>query len=474
MIETMVFFLGRLHPLLVHLPIGMLMLAFVFEVLSRFRKYRALRIAVVPTLLFGGFGAVIACITGFILSREGGYDDELLTYHQITGIATASLSFILLLLYRRNLANRKSLTRIRMVVFITLIIFLSAAGHFGGSMTHGEAYLAVFEYDDKMHSVDEGVVLTLSAKATEVVLYRDAIQPILEARCYACHSAQKQKGDLRLDGQNYMMKGGEDGPVINYNTPDSSSLYTRLILPLEHKRHMPPSERPQLSSAEIDLIKLWIAQGHDFEKRLHEYTDTVKLRAMLTSLAQPKISSDAWLPGEEISAADPTVIASLSKKFVKVVPVSEGSHYLRINLVNIHTVDEEMALLLGKLQDHVVWLRAKSIQADTLSSLLAKMRNLRKLYLDGAKIEDRHLASLTALADLTDLNIVDTHITDASVDALPSFSLLRNLYCYGTKLSSNAIDQLSNKLPDLNIDTGQYQLETRATDTIVFKPVGAL
>src|SRR5688572_11873986 len=86
---------GRFHPLLVHLPIGILFLAFFFEFASYFSKFKKLRQAVQPSLFAGALFSIAAVASGLILSKEGGYDDHLLILHRNTGIATALFTTLL-------------------------------------------------------------------------------------------------------------------------------------------------------------------------------------------------------------------------------------------------------------------------------------------------------------------------------------------------------------------------------------------
>jgi len=58
--EIVMQFLGRFHPLIVHLPIGFLLLAFIFECLSLLDTYKKLKVAVKPSLLLGAAFAVVA------------------------------------------------------------------------------------------------------------------------------------------------------------------------------------------------------------------------------------------------------------------------------------------------------------------------------------------------------------------------------------------------------------------------------
>ncbi|MDH5399464.1 MAG: ribonuclease inhibitor, partial [Cyclobacteriaceae bacterium] len=82
-------FLGRFHPIILHLPIGMLILAFLFELLSRFEKYISLSVAARLGLLLGSITSVITALFGYFLSLEGGYDETLLFWHQWLGIIVA-------------------------------------------------------------------------------------------------------------------------------------------------------------------------------------------------------------------------------------------------------------------------------------------------------------------------------------------------------------------------------------------------
>lgn len=84
-------FMGRLHPMIVHLPIGFLLLAVVFELMSYLSRFRYLKTAVSITLLFGFISATAACLLGYLLSLSGDYEYFQLNRHKLTGIAVAIL-----------------------------------------------------------------------------------------------------------------------------------------------------------------------------------------------------------------------------------------------------------------------------------------------------------------------------------------------------------------------------------------------
>ena len=71
MLLDIVTFLGHLHPLVVHLPVGFLLLAFIFELASYIKKDLQLKQAIGFILLLGFIAAVLACIFGYLLSLNG-------------------------------------------------------------------------------------------------------------------------------------------------------------------------------------------------------------------------------------------------------------------------------------------------------------------------------------------------------------------------------------------------------------------
>lgn len=87
--------------------------------------------------------------------------------------------------------------------------------------------------------------------------YLKDVQPLLKARCYACHGALKQEAGLRLDTGAAVRKGSENGPVISEDATDSELL--KRIRSTEDDR-MPPEGKP-LTPDEVTAISEWVANG---------------------------------------------------------------------------------------------------------------------------------------------------------------------------------------------------------------------
>ncbi|MFN7833382.1 MAG: DUF2231 domain-containing protein, partial [Bacteroidota bacterium] len=86
---------AHLHPLLVHLPIGILLAAFALECMVWWKGRDELRPAIQLSVILGAFSAALSAFSGWLLFREGGYDESVATPHQYWGFFTAGI-FILL------------------------------------------------------------------------------------------------------------------------------------------------------------------------------------------------------------------------------------------------------------------------------------------------------------------------------------------------------------------------------------------
>lgn len=79
------------------------------------------------------------------------------------------------------------------------------------------------------------------------------VDALFRKHCVSCHNPKELKGELNLESHAALLKGGENGPVLD-----------SLVALLEHakKPFMPPPKKaPKLSPAEIDVVRKWIAAG---------------------------------------------------------------------------------------------------------------------------------------------------------------------------------------------------------------------
>jgi mono/diheme cytochrome c family protein len=103
------------------------------------------------------------------------------------------------------------------------------------------------------------------ASAKTGVIYETDIKPIFDASCIKCHGEQKPKGKLRLDSLAGVMKGGEDGKVIEVGNSTKSTLVLNVAHLGDEDDFMPPPKNKmglkKLTDDQIGLIRAWIDQG---------------------------------------------------------------------------------------------------------------------------------------------------------------------------------------------------------------------
>jgi hypothetical protein len=97
------------------------------------------------------------------------------------------------------------------------------------------------------------------------VTYAGQIKPIFEKSCVKCHGQEKQKGKLRLDNLDAVLKGGQDGKVVLPGDSAGSMLVHNVAHIGDEDDFMPPPDNkdkiPPLTKDQIGLIRAWIDQG---------------------------------------------------------------------------------------------------------------------------------------------------------------------------------------------------------------------
>jgi len=452
--------IGHLHPTLVHLPIGILLLASLFQLLALKPKYAALHAATSIALFLGMISAILSCISGYLLSLSGDYDEELVDTHKWFAIATASISLIAYLFNRWENEYAKW-------VILLMIPLIIITGHLGGSLTHGSDYLTKGFSKD---TVTEKEIKPI-ADVQEANVYADIIQPIFETKCYGCHNKSKKKGKLRLDEPAFILKGGKDGEVIKRGNAEESDMMKRLLLPRNEEDHMPPKEKPQLKDNEIALIHWWIATGATFDKKTKDLEQPEKLRPVLLALQKEvkKVLPD--LPQTPVEQADEKAIQKLRDSGIIVFPVARNSNYLKVNFVTVDSITRNDIALLLSIKKQLVWLNLgqKKIP-DSLLGLIAQLTNLTRLQLDNTPITDKGLVSLQSLVNLQYLNLVGTNVTPQGVIQLKNLPKLQAIYLYKTFISSPDWPMLKNSFPKVTLDTGNYYVPILETDTTIVMP----
>ncbi|MEK7415272.1 MAG: c-type cytochrome domain-containing protein [Planctomycetota bacterium] len=128
---------GRIHPIVVHLPIACLLLAALSELLA-LRRGAIWRPTTALLVLIGTLGSAVAIVSGLQLASDQSADlldrHELLGWLTLTGALIASA----LLIIERWVPMRRWLL---LAVLIGTAILVAATGHIGGQMAWGRDWL---------------------------------------------------------------------------------------------------------------------------------------------------------------------------------------------------------------------------------------------------------------------------------------------------------------------------------------------
>ena len=456
--------ISHFHPVLVHLPIGILLLAILFHWLSSKEKYAVLAPAISIAYLVGAITAAMSCVTGYLLAGSGEYDETTLNLHQWMGIIVAFSAATGYLFSRNN--NPQQLKW----VSILLLFLITVTGHLGGTLTHGEGYLWKAAGETKKDAAHAAKTI---ANAQEAIVYKDIIQPMLEQKCYNCHAATKQKGGLRLDSEEWMIKGGKNGKVMVAGSIDSSEIYKRIVLDPIEEKHMPPKGKPQLNEQERVLLQWWIQSGANFSKKSKDFAQMPAIKAALSALEKAEIvvTKRADVPEQEVSKANEATLDALRNSAVTINEISEKSNWLSANFVNCVKWNGEVEKKISAVKDQLIWLKIPSAKLEASSwKTIAGLTNLRRLSAEHSNITDKELEQFSSLTQLQYLNLVDTKITAKGLAQLKGLTNLTNIYLGQTGIAAQDYQTIKTNFPKARIDTGGYKVPFIATDTIQLHP----
>lgn len=110
------------------------------------------------------------------------------------------------------------------------------------------------------------------AGQAQTVDFKRDIRPILEDRCWGCHSANEQESGLRLDQRPRMLRGGDSGLAAVVPKQPQKSYLIEVINHLDADMAMPPDE-DKLPAREIDLLTRWIKQGAHWPGQMEAVLD---------------------------------------------------------------------------------------------------------------------------------------------------------------------------------------------------------
>lgn len=435
-------FFGRFHPVLVHLPIGLLVLLGFLELLARWPRFQYANANAGLIIALAAPLSALTAALGWLLSQGGGYDPMLLQLHMWTGFGTAGVAVLAGLLYAA-----KARGAYRAVLWCGVGL-LAVSSHFGGSLTHGSDYLTRYApapLRNLLKGTKPAAPAPLKnepdAEPSEPPLFTSKIAPILDDKCAACHGAEKAKAGLRVDSFEALIKGGDSGQGVLAGNSAESEIIKRILLPVGHDDHMPPDGKPQPTADEIALLRWWIDSGAGpTNSPSLENAPANVARLLKVQAAPPAKHLEASATPHRLARtnAEPRLQALLQDLALPAGFLGQSDPWIQVNasVLGRAFTRAELAKVSDGIGMNVRWLDLSGTAiVDEDLALLTNYPHLQRLHLQRTAVTDQGLAHVAALPALEYLNLYGTKVTKAGLDKLKAMPKLRQLYLWQTQVS---------------------------------------
>jgi len=445
-------FVGRFHPLAVHLPIALVLLTAVLECAGLFRSGKHLQASAGFVLASAAASALVAIFLGWMLGRSGGYEGGLVTRHMWGGISLAAALILCCGIRGWN-------AKVYGVALFATVGLMAWTSDQGGKLTHGEGFLTehmpgklrsllgvapptkrrVATNSAVPASTDLSAANVSAPSEAPVAFFASRVAPIFDDKCVQCHGSEKKKGKLRLDSFDYVMRGGKDGLVIKPGDTKNSELYRRVTLPRDNKDAMPAEGKPGLTTAELKVIEFWITSGAAETLAAEKVTAAPPPPPVKPVL--PPLAADYRPRSDQIAALE-------SQLGVRLIPRSQNPRdgvILRTVSAPERCNDATLAALKPVADLIIDAELARTKITDAGTKALGSFVNLRSVDLSYTAVTSRGLAPLTNLSKLESLNLTATDVDDQGVLPFRRKPGLRHLYLFATKCSESPTNNVATK-----------------------------
>ena len=428
---------GRMHPLFLHFPIVLLLLALITPWLpvneKSEKQFTLLR-------LTASLSATITALMGLLLSLENQNSGDVLQIHKWSGVAIAAFSILFYYFYAILISNKTG----KLVFSITAVVCIAVTGHYGATLTHGNNYL--------LAPIQNRFIKKVPIE--QAVIFTDIIKPLLDTKCANCHGGGNTKGGLSLEDTLGILKGGKSGSLLTSTDSTISVLLKRIHLPEGDKKHMPPISKPQLTIEEMALLTAWIHSGAPLNNKLINLPVKDSLRLLASSWLQPAQQSD----NQKIytfSAAGDKKIKELNNNYRVLEPQGINSPALAVSFYGKSVYSKKSLEDLLTVKEQIVYLSLSRMPVkDDELLIVNQMKNLEKLNINYTDITDKGVEQLEGLKNLVEISLSGIPITTKSIEKLASLPQLSSLIIWNTRIDSIQIKELRNRYKKIHFEIG--------------------
>ena len=445
-------FLGSLHPLVVHLPIGFVLLTMIFEFFADSKSIIQNRMISLGWL-FTFISSLMASLFGWFLGDNGYYFESQIDIHRWSGILFVVVCFLVWVYKSLNLPTNTFLSRFRNVV---VIILLTVTGHYGGSMTHGEDYLTenLPEIIKEKLGDDYEEISTISSRSIDsLFVYEDLIHPFLEDKCMACHNDENTSGGLNMTVFELLVKGGENETGISKGNAYKSSIFNRVVMSQGNEKFMPPTGIP-LSFDQTKILEWWIEEGAKLEQPITSFREDAKIQKLLLHLYKVDIREKPFLETLVLENLSENDLIYLENENFEFRFLSNKNAVLDLKFMG-ENITKENLKSLDKIKEHVVWLSIiDSNLSDDEMTYLSNLKNLTRLKIQKNFISNKGVVFLEGLDNLSELNLYGTRITDASFEVFSKMKGLKKLFLWKTRVTKKGVAKFAAQYPNVEVMVG--------------------
>ncbi len=457
--------LGRLHPVFLHFPIALALVAALAEGWRVVTRRTGLSPLTLPLLNMAALSAIAASLTGWVFAsyQYDGDANETLFFHRWLGIATAVLlSFLALWGLKCSSLTVRAVASVTLVFrccLLTTAVAVGLTGHLGGDLAYGEGFFLNALCGGGSEPKDASSTIELTAATTtpltaEETVFMEQVLPILSARCFECHGPQKQKGGLRLDSRAWLFSAQEEDWVVVPGKPDESAMLERVQLAHDDPDVMPPKGEP-LTADQISTLRNWIAAGAAFPAAVGASTQQQASGGSsgVTSSALSALGYVATigvLPSidEKVRLRAVAGAEVLAARGIHVQPLAAGSPLYDISASRVEPpMDTKDAESLHDVAPLIAHLNLSySAVTDEALARIGQLALVERLRLDHTSVSDAGVQALGVMPKLESINLVGTNVTPAIGAWLSQQPSLKRVYVWMSKISDvQAKEMAQNK-----------------------------
>lgn len=448
-------FLGRFHIVILHLPIGWIMLVPILEYFARKYPDKGLRKIIHITLACACIIALATVTLGTTLASSGGFSGGMVSDHMWMGImTTVAAIFAYIFHYAREIFKKKIFTGAYVTSLFASLVAVSITGHLGGNLVQGEDYLyAKLPHDLQ---VKLGFIPPRMEIDFNTPIYASFIEPVLQQNCVSCHNEDKTKGQYRMDNLALLMQGGKSKrTAIVPNDIEKSELFHRITMPRDEKKAMPPDGRTPLGSDELALFEWWINIGAPQQESVNDL-NAEQLPENIEKIIETIIANHQSFDQDIPSYADidfealNTAITELQETYgITISPVSQKAQDgLQMYAFNLKKpLDETAWNAISLFAPYVstLDLQRAEISQKTIDAI-GSLQSLESLNLSNTNLADISLESLAALQNLKMLNLFSSQVSDTNITGISSLRGLKKLYIGNTNVTIEGLTDLTSKV----------------------------